>query len=82
MPIGRLDGRKFTASLWAPSVSLAAINSEGATTNQGWAIDGFEVVTPNAPNDHVTLDVHTAVRNANCLLLRMTYQITLVGSLS
>ena len=45
-------------------------------------IDRFELATPNGPNDHGTHDVHTTVRDASCVLLRMTVQITLVGSLS
>jgi hypothetical protein len=73
-------GRTFTATQWAPSVSLAAIDSDAATSNPGWAIDGFELVDAGAASDHVTLEVQTAVRDPSNFLLRMTYHITLVGS--
>ena len=83
VPIQGLDsGKKFVASQWAPSISLAAIDADAATTNPGWAIDGFGLVSPNLPADHVVLDVQTAVRAASCVLLRMTYQIALVGTIT
>lgn len=83
IPIGGLDsGQKFTASQWAPAVSVAAANADGAPANPGWAIDEFGLANPNVPNDHVTLEVKTAVRDASCLLLRVTYTITMVGSIA
>lgn len=78
---GLEDGQKLAATQWAPSVSLAAINADGAPGNPGWAIDGFDLVDPRQPADHLTLDVQTAVRDADCRLLRMTYQILVVGSI-
>jgi hypothetical protein len=77
---GLAAGQNFVASQWAPSVSLAAVDAEAATTNAGWAIDGFELVGPNLPANQVVLDVHTAVRDSSCYLLRLTYQIVLVGN--
>jgi hypothetical protein len=80
IPIGGLDGQNFVATQWAPSVSIAAVDAEAATSNAGWAIDGFALVTPNLPASQVVLDVQTAVRDSSCYLLRMTYQIVLVGN--
>lgn len=83
IPLGGLaEGQRFTASQWAPAVAAAALNSDGETTRPGWAVDGFTLVDPNVPADRVVLDVRTAVRDANCKLLRMTYQITLVGTIT
>ena len=75
-------GRNFTATQWAPSVSLASIDSDAATSNPGWAIDGFGLVDAGNTSDHVTLEVQTAVRDPSNFLLRMTYNITLVGTAS
>lgn len=82
LPLDGLDGAMFTARQWAPSVAVAAANTDGPATNAGWAVDGFGLVDPETPCDHVVLDVYTSVRDAACRLLRITYQITLVGTTS
>jgi hypothetical protein len=73
-------GRTFTVAQAAPSVSLASIDSDAPTSNAGWAIDGFTLGGAGTAADHVTLEVQTAVRDPSNFLLRMTYNITLVGS--
>lgn len=75
-------GVTFSAAQWAPSVSIAAADVDAAADNPGWAVDGFALVDPQTAGDQVTLEVQTAVRHPSSFLLRLTYQITLVGTAS
>ena len=83
LPITGLPaGQRFTASQWAPSVSIAAADQDAATDIPGWAIDGFGLVGADQPSTAVTLEIQTAVRDSSCFLLRVAYQVTLVGTIA
>lgn len=73
-------GQTFTATQWAPTVSLAAVATEAGDSVSGWAVDGCSVVGANAPQTAVTLDVQAACRDVSSFLLRVTYSIVIVGS--
>lgn len=74
------DGKDFKALHWAPGVSLAAISNDGTAKNAGYAIDSYWLETPWQPGQQALPNIHAAVRDGDGWILRMTYEINLVGN--
>ena len=68
----------------APVVALAAIYNGGYAVNAGWAVDWTEWTTytwPGEPGPHLLLDSDIAVSDSDGILLRVSYQATVLGTL-
>lgn len=67
----------------APVVALAAL-WHGRAVNVGWAVDWTEWTTytwPGQPGPHVLLDSGIAVSGTDSVLIRVSYQATVLGTL-
>lgn len=68
----------------APVVALAALWNSGYAVNAGWAVDWTEWTTytwPGEPGPHLLLDSGIAVSDRDGILIRVSYQATVLGTL-
>ena len=64
---------------WALLVTLNSISNDHEAINAGWAVDDFEIVFPEVVRNWVTVRAHLAVRDIDGYILRLGYQIHLLG---
>jgi hypothetical protein len=77
-------GSQFVPEHWAPFFCLNAISNDNAAINAAWAVDSWEVTQPGGtsvekPLRSVGYTVHLAVGDADGYILRVGYNISLVG---
>ena len=75
------QGKGLKLVHWAPFVTLNAIANDQLANNAGWAVDGFEVESPQQVMRSVRIRCKLAVRDIDGFILRVGYSIALLGSL-
>jgi hypothetical protein len=70
----------FRMDQWAPIASLNSVDDTGVSNNAGHAVDTFAIRQP-APATYVTLELLVAVRDADGLLYRIGFCVSLTGRL-
>jgi hypothetical protein len=82
VPIRQLPiGKGLQLVRWAPFVTLNSISNDGTAVNAGWAVDDFTIPFTEAPMTAVSVKCDLAVRDIDGYVLRVGYQIHLLGSL-
>jgi hypothetical protein len=68
----------------APAVALAAVYNDSSPISVGWAVDGTEWTTYSFPGQglHLLLDSFVAVSGRTAMLIRATYQASVLGVLA
>lgn len=66
-------------SHWAPLVTLNAVNNDGAWNWGGWAVDRFYVSNAAQAMKQVEVETDVAVRDNDGRILRLGYNITILG---
>lgn len=87
VPIPGLPGGQGLKLIhWAPFFTLNSISNDGVANDAGWAVDTWDWSLPpnkteNDPLTNVRYDVHCAVGDSDGFVLRVGYNIGLVGQL-
>jgi hypothetical protein len=66
---------------WAPFVTLNSISNDGTAVNAGWGVDDFTILDTDRIADDVHMMANIAVRDIDGYILRLGYQIHLLGSI-
>lgn len=64
----------------AATASLAAVGNDGTAVNEGYAVDEVRVFV-DGPTSKIWLQVFLAVRDSDGHLFRVSYQVTVLGSI-
>src|SRR4051812_261612 len=72
----------FKIEQCAPVVALAAVYNDGTAVDAGWAVDWTEWTTYSYPGQgpHLLLASGIAVSDADGLLIRVSYQASVLGT--
>lgn len=59
---------------------MSAIYNDNVANDAGWAIDAFRLVNLRTLLPHAILEVDTAVRDTDGYILRLGYNIAMLGT--
>jgi hypothetical protein len=70
----------FRAVHWTAFATLSSIFNDNVANDAGWAIDAFRLVGASNLQGAAILDVDAAVRDTDGFILRIGYNITMLGT--
>jgi hypothetical protein len=73
------QGLKFDH--WAAFVTLNSIANDDISKDAAWAVDSFQITSPETVKTEAVVDCGLAVRDVDGFILRVGYAVSLVGKL-
>jgi hypothetical protein len=70
----------FRAVHWTAFATLSSIFNDEEANNAGWAVNAFRLEDPTILRSAAVLIVDTAVRDTDGYILRLGYNITMLGT--
>jgi hypothetical protein len=70
----------FRAVHWTAFATLSSIFNDNVANDAGWAIDAFRLVDASNLQERAILEVDAAVRDTDGSILRIGYNITMLGT--
>lgn len=74
-----LEDKAFNIQHWAPFITINAIYNKDKSVNAGWAVDDFWGPGQSKNSRSISFFANIAIRDADGYLLRIGYNITLLG---
>jgi hypothetical protein len=86
LDIPDLGNKRLKLDHWAPFFALNAISNDGPANNAAWAVDRWTVAQPggvpiNEPTQVVGYTVDLAVGDSDGYILRVGYNVNLLGEI-
>jgi hypothetical protein len=79
-PIPELpDGRGFAIEQWTPVAGLSAVAQGASNPDAAWALDSFTLGDEGPIIRSLHLVFHLAVHGTNALIMKINYQIQMIG---
>jgi len=76
---GLPTGQGLVVEQWAPTVLLGSIQNEHTAVDAGWAVDDFDLLRSAEAVSAVEVVFDWAVGDTDGYLMRITYQVTVLG---